>query len=236
MAKALDSYGVYRDPPAIQVFRIAKSHGMYACCERWHWLSPKKLQYLHSLGRSVAEGKLSQADLDEDARIVDLVKNDGGLAAAIAGGLDEVRIRVAFARSDERIPRGMAPRVSDRVLREAFANGESGLSVSKRLGLARATVYQRWEGLGLDRHARAAEHRREVDRLAREASQRLREARDSALPIAIPDKNTLAVAIAGGASQQDIAHRAGLPKHIITREIRRHKLPRPRTQEPPRHA
>lgn len=236
MSKTLDSHDIYQDPPALRVFRLAESHGMPACYERWHWLSTKKVLTLTGLGRQIAAGELSQRDLAEDARIIGLVDEAGGLAAGLREhALNENRVRVAYSRSGRRVPRSSPANATDEQLRAAFAAGDTVEAVAARHRMSRNTVATRWNTMGLSINARAAARRAEVAALARAAQGKLRAARASGDPIVVPSRATLADAIAGGASQLDIAHRAGLPAHVIHNEIRRHRLPRPRTLETASH-
>jgi hypothetical protein len=46
---------VRRNPSAIEVAKLADSHGLQACCERWGWMHPRTISSLVRAGKRQIE-------------------------------------------------------------------------------------------------------------------------------------------------------------------------------------
>lgn len=51
--------GVRKMPKAMEVARLAETHGYLACCERWSYLSPSKIGSLIRAGKKELERRQS---------------------------------------------------------------------------------------------------------------------------------------------------------------------------------
>jgi len=45
----------HRQPSAIEVATLYRTHGYRACCERWAWISPRKISSLARAGKRQLE-------------------------------------------------------------------------------------------------------------------------------------------------------------------------------------